>query len=152
MNLFMLKISISFKINGTCNWKSEIFTMGNRSGHWASLKHRCWQKKITTELCDKRNDFNFVIVNFTYTCINIPLSPVYGVYISQLIQYAKPCSTYDQFLSLGRILTDKFALQGFLQSRLMSAFRKFFGRYNGLIYNYELSLSHMLSDIFHTNS
>jgi hypothetical protein len=27
-------------------------------------------------------------------------------------------------------------LQGFLQSRLMSAFRKFYGRYNDLIYNY----------------
>jgi hypothetical protein len=43
-------------------------------------------------------------------------------------------------------------LQGFLKSRLMSAFRKFYGRYNDLIYNYKLSLSHMLSDIFHTNS
>jgi hypothetical protein len=43
-------------------------------------------------------------------------------------------------------------LQGFLQSCLMSAFRKCYGRYNDLIDNYKLSLSHMLSDIFHTNS
>jgi hypothetical protein len=56
--------------------------------------------------------------------------------------------TYDQFLSQGRLLTDKLMLQGFLHSRLMSAFRKFYGRYNDLIYNYKLSLSHMLSDIF----
>jgi hypothetical protein len=49
-------------------------------------------------------------------------------------------------------LTDKLILQGFLQSYLMSAFRKFYGRYNDLIYDYKLSLSHMLSDIFHTNS
>jgi hypothetical protein len=34
----------------------------------------------------------------------------------------------------------------------MSAFRKFYGRYNDLIQNYKLSLSYMLSDIFHTNS
>jgi hypothetical protein len=52
----------------------------------------------------------------------------------------------------GRLLTDKLMLQGFLQSRLMSAFRKFYDRYNDLIYNYKLSLSYMLSDIFHTNS
>jgi hypothetical protein len=39
-------------------------------------------------------------------------------------------------------------LKGFLQL----AFRKFYGRYNDLIYNYILSLSPMLSDIFHTNS
>jgi hypothetical protein len=31
-------------------------------------------------------------------------------------------------------------------------FYKFYGRYNDRIYNYKLSLSHMLCDIFHTNS
>jgi hypothetical protein len=51
-----------------------------------------------------------------------------------------------------RLLTDKLVLKGFLQSRLMSAFRKFYGRYNYLINNYKLSLSQMLSGIFHTNS
>jgi hypothetical protein len=34
--------------------------------------------------------------------------------------------TYDQFLSRSRLLTDKLMLQGFLQSRMMSAFRKFY--------------------------
>jgi hypothetical protein len=29
---------------------------------------------------------------------NIPISPAFGDYILQLIQYAKACSTYDQFL------------------------------------------------------
>ena len=108
--------------------------------------------KLTTQLYDKRDDFNFAIVNFPYTCSNIPLSPAYGVYISQLIRYARACSTYERFLNRGRLLTDKLIIQGFLESRLMSAFRKFYGRYNDLIHNYKLSLSHMLSDIFHTNS
>jgi hypothetical protein len=37
MNVFMLKkIAISFKINGNLN--SEILTMENRGGHWATLK------------------------------------------------------------------------------------------------------------------
>jgi hypothetical protein len=108
--------------------------------------------KLTTQLYDKRDDFNFVIVNFPDTCSNIPLSPAYGVYISQLIRYARACSTYDQFSSRGTLLTDKLIIQGFLQSRLISAFRKFYGRYNDLIHDYKLSLSHMLSDIFHSNS
>jgi hypothetical protein len=34
---------------------------------------------------------------------------------------------------------------------LQAAFRKFHGLYNDLIYPYNLSLGHMLSDIFHTN-
>jgi hypothetical protein len=84
--------------------------------------------KLTTQLYDKRDDFSFTIVNFPYICSNIPLSPAYKVYISQLMRYARVCSTYDQFLSRSRLLTDKLILHGFLQSRLMSAFRKFYGR------------------------
>jgi hypothetical protein len=89
--------------------------------------------KITTQLYDKLDDFSFTIVNFLHICSNIPLSPTYGVLISQLIRYARTCSTYDQFLSRSRLLTDKLMLQEFLQSCLMSAFRKFYGRYNDLI-------------------
>jgi hypothetical protein len=72
------------------------------------------------------------------------------VLITLTIEYWEKliCSTYDQFLSRGRLLTDKLMLQGFLQSRLMSTFCKFYDRYNDLIHNHKLSLSHMLSDIF----
>jgi hypothetical protein len=68
--------------------------------------------KITTQLYDKRDDLNFSIVNFPYLCSNIPVSSAYGVYISQLIRYARACSTYDQFLVRGSILTDKLMSQG----------------------------------------
>jgi hypothetical protein len=60
--------------------------------------------KITTQLYNKRDDFNFSIVNFPYLCSNIPASPAYGVYISQLIRYAQACSTYDQFLVRGSLV------------------------------------------------
>jgi hypothetical protein len=62
------------------------------------------------------------------------------------------CSAYDQFLSQGRLLTDRLMVQGFLPSRLMSAFRKSYGLYNELVYNNKLSVSQMLSDILYTNS
>jgi hypothetical protein len=45
--------------------------------------------KIMTQLYDKRDDFNFSIVNFPYLCSNIPASPEYGVYLSQLIRYTR---------------------------------------------------------------
>jgi hypothetical protein len=79
------------------------------------------------------------------------MSPAYGVYISQLIQYARACSTYDQFLVRGSLLTNKLMSQGFQLSHLQAAFRKFYDRYNDLISPYNLSLRHMLSDMFHTN-
>ena len=94
--------------------------------------------KLTTQLYDKRDDFSFSIVNFPYLCSNIPSSPAYSVYVSQLIRYARACSAYDQFLNRGKLLTDKLLLQGFQQSRLMAAFRKFYGRYNNLIHQYDL--------------
>ena len=35
--------------------------------------------KLSTKLYDKRDDFNFPIVNFSFLCSNIPASPAYGV-------------------------------------------------------------------------
>jgi hypothetical protein len=98
--------------------------------------------KLTTQLYDWQDDFNFATAIFPYihVCSNTPLSPAYGVHISQPIWYARACSTSDQFSCRGKLLTDKLMLQGFLRSRLMSAFGKFCGRYNVLhvIYDYKL--------------
>jgi len=44
---------------------------------------------LTTKLYDKRDDFNFPIVNYPILDSNIPSSPAYGVYMSQLIRYSK---------------------------------------------------------------
>ena len=107
--------------------------------------------KLRTQLYDEWDDFNSSIVNFPYLCSNIPASPAYAVYISQLIRYARACSTYDKFLVRGNLLTNKLMSQGFQLSRLQAAFRKFYGRYNDLICPYNLSLGRMLSDMFHTN-
>jgi hypothetical protein len=64
-----------------------------------------------------------------------------------LIRFARACSTYDQFLIRRSLLTRKFMSQGFLQSRLQAALLKFYGRYNDLVCQYNLSLG----QIFITN-
>ena len=46
--------------------------------------------QISTKIYDKRDDFNFKIINFPNMCGNIPVSPAYGVYTSQLIRYEGP--------------------------------------------------------------
>ena len=79
-----------------------------------------------------------------------PLSHSYGVYISQLIRYVRACFAYEDFSKRGRLLTNKMMLQGYNESRLKSSFRKFYGRYNDLVCGYNLSLAHMLNDLFHT--
>ena len=42
--------------------------------------------RLRTKLYDKKDDFNFPIVNFPFICSNIPAAPAYGVYLSQMIR------------------------------------------------------------------
>ena len=49
---------------------------------------------LRTSLYDKHDDFSFHITNFPFLSSNIPSSPAYGVYIAQLIRYARACSSY----------------------------------------------------------
>jgi len=54
--------------------------------------------RLRTKLYDKRDDFDFHIVNFPFICGNIPATPAYGVYIFQLIRYSRACGFYQDFL------------------------------------------------------
>jgi hypothetical protein len=85
---------------------------------------------------------------FYYVVRNIPLSPAYGVYISQLIQYAKSCFAYEDFSKGGKLLTNELMLQGYNESRLKSSLCKFYSRYNDPVCDNKLSLAHMLNDCF----
>ena len=69
--------------------------------------------KLATRLYDKRDDFNFPTVNFPFLSSNIPSAPVYGVYISQLIRYARACSNYQDFMERGKMLISKLLSQGY---------------------------------------
>ena len=102
---------------------------------------------LRTSLYDKRDDFKFHITNFPFLSSNIPSSPAYGVFISQLIRYARACSSYDCFILRAARLSSKLLGQGYVMERLKSSLRKFYGRYGDLIKHYEVSLSQMLHDI-----
>ena len=58
--------------------------------------------QLHTSIYDKRDDFNFHITNFPFLSSNIPSSPAYGVFISQLIRYARACSSYECFILRAR--------------------------------------------------
>jgi hypothetical protein len=74
--------------------------------------------RLGTKLYDKRDDFNFPIVNFPFICSNIPAAPAYGVYISLLIQYSRVCGSYQDFFDIGLLLTRKLLNQGYLLVKL----------------------------------
>ena len=104
--------------------------------------------KLSTRLYDKRDDFDFHIVNFPFLSSNIPSGPSYGVYISQLIRYARCCSHYDDFRYRHKCLVDRLLLQGYKALRLEKSFKKFYGRYQDLIEKYRRSVNAMVSDSF----
>ena len=69
--------------------------------------------QLSTKIYDKRDDFNFKIINFPNMCSNIPASPAYGVYISQLIRYARASSNYSDFLKRHLHLRNRLLDQGY---------------------------------------
>ena len=52
---------------------------------------------VSTKIFDKRDDFNFDIVNFPFLDGDVPQRPSYGVYISQLIRFARASSHVTDF-------------------------------------------------------
>ena len=60
---------------------------------------------VSSKIYDKQDDFNFEIVNFPFLDGDVPRSPSYGVYISQLICFARVCSNVDDFNNRNLFLT-----------------------------------------------
>ena len=52
---------------------------------------------MSSKIYDKWDDLNFEIVNFPFLDGDVLRSPSYGVYISQLIPFARVCSNVDDF-------------------------------------------------------
>ena len=104
--------------------------------------------RLYTKFYDKRDDFDFHIVNFPFLLSNIRSSPSYGVYISQLIRYARCCSYYDDFGYRHKLLVDRLLSQGYEVKRLRNSFKKLYGRYPDLIGKYQRSVKDMVADSF----
>ena len=68
---------------------------------------------VSSKIYDKRDDFNFEAVNFPFLDGDVPRSPSYGVYISQLIRFAIVCSNDDDLNNRNLFLTVKLLKQGY---------------------------------------
>ena len=52
---------------------------------------------VKTKIYNKREDFDFDIFNFPYLYGDVPRSTSYGVYISQLLHFARVSNHVDYF-------------------------------------------------------
>jgi hypothetical protein len=95
---------LSWPLSSSSRYKSKhdadeavsVVSLTSSSGGYINGRNSASQ--LSTKIYDKRDDFNFKIINFPNMCSNIPASPAYGVYISQLIRYARASSNYSPYL------------------------------------------------------
>ena len=79
---------------------------------------------VSTKIYDKRDDLNFDIVNFQFLDGDLPQRPSYGVYISQLIHFARTSSHVTDFNNRNKFLTAKLLKQGYGYHKLRKEFSK----------------------------
>ena len=98
-------------------------------------------------LFDKRDNFNFPIVNFPCLSGNIPTRQSYSVFLAQLIRYCRGCQYAQDFHSRTKILTLKLLKQCFLLPQLQRTYSKFLDKYLPILLKYGTSLKRRLTDI-----
>ena len=99
---------------------------------------------VSTKIYDKRDDFDFEIVNFPFLDGNIPRSTSCGVYISQLIRFARASYYVTDFNTYNKLLTQKLLKQGYRYHKHRKTFSKFYRRYFDLISKFQVGLKSLL--------
>ena len=77
---------------------------------------------------------------------NIPGKPALGVYISQLIRYAKICSKFQDFKERNLSITKKLLCQGYKYKNLVATIKKFYQKYKTLLGKYKTTLKTYIKD------
>ena len=68
---------------------------------------------VSTKIYNKRDSFDFEIVNFPFLDGDVARSTSYGVYISKLIRFARASSHVSDFNTCNKLLTQKLLKQGY---------------------------------------
>ena len=91
---------------------------------------------IFTKIFDKRDQFNFKIVNFPVLSGNIPINSSYGVAIGEWVRYARGCTFYNDFKSRSLILIKKLKNNLYISKKLKKFWFKFCKSHHFLILKY----------------
>ena len=88
---------------------------------------------VSTKIYDIWGDFDFDLVNFPFLDGDVPRHTSYGVYIYQLIRFARASSSVSDFNCRNKALTAKLLRQSYRYHKLRKTFSKFYRRHNGLV-------------------
>ena len=74
--------------------------------------------KFVTKIYDKRRDFNFKIISLPHISGNVPVTPTYGVFISQVHRFFTANNSIEGFYAEVKALTSKLVKQGFTRNKM----------------------------------
>ena len=88
---------------------------------------------LSFSLYDKRDSFNFEIVNFPFLDSCIPRKPALGIFYGQMARIAKICTKYDDFCKRITELSKRLLCQGYKKVELNRLASRFFKEKHSLI-------------------
>jgi hypothetical protein len=91
------------------------------------------EDRLRTKMYEKRDDFNFSIVNFSFICSTC-----------QLIRYSGACD----FIERGLLLANKLLNQWFLVVKMKSSLQKFDGHHHDLVNRCGVPVPQIATDMF----
>ena len=157
-------IDIAIQFNNTFRYIDDLFSINNVDfGNYISVicpseLQLTYTSTSSTEVCyldteiktggtntpfrisiyDKRDDFTFRIVNFSHMDSNIPANPM-----SQLVRYARICTSKVVFMNRLRGLSLRLRQQGFPTNLLQKSLNKFFTQHGLIVMKYGATLREM---------
>ena len=129
----------------------EIKSESNNSKEVAYLdiKIKIEGDTVDFSIYDKRDDFNFEIINFPYLSSCIPKKAALGVFFSQLIRYGRICSKLLSFKVKVKLLIEKLLYQGYKQEDLRRLSLRFHRERGDIINKYNITNANdFLKEIF----
>ena len=105
---------------------------------YLDLKMKVENVNLMFSVYDKRDDFNFDIVNFPFMDSCIPKKSALGVFYSQLIRYARICSNFMDFKFKCKNLSVRLRRQGYLAKDLKTLTLRFYNDRQVLVSKYNI--------------
>ena len=106
----------------------------------SSISNGC----VSSKIYDKRDDFDFDILNFPFWDGDLPRFTSYGVFISHLIRFARVSSHVTDFNIRNISVTVKILQQGYRYHKLRKTFYKFYRRHYELVSKFSVGLKTLL--------
>ena len=146
---FMLSLSednqtgVIEAFNSTSRYLDDLLNIDNY--FFDSMVNRIYPSELQLNKANVSDaEASFDIVNFPFLDGDVPRSASYGVYISQLIRFARVSSHVDDFNTRNKVLTAKLLRQGYRYHKLRKAFTKFYRRHFDLVSKYNVGLKTLL--------